>query len=62
MSKWVNDYRRSSASDNRKKRHRYLADDQGALLGWGHGWLTFHIIVNNHSFHRFCFPIAQIQR
>jgi len=39
-----------------------LADDESALLGWGHGWLTFYIVMDNHGFHRLCFTIAQIQR
>lgn len=34
-----------------KRRHRYLADDESALLGWGHGWLTFYVIMDNHGFH-----------
>lgn len=43
-------------------RHGYLADNQRALLGRGHGWLTLHIVMDNHGSHGFCFPIAQIQR
>lgn len=43
-------------------RHGYLADDQRALFGRGHGWFAFHIVMDNHGFHRFRFTIAQIQR
>lgn len=60
MSKWVNDS--GEAQPDNCVETWYLADNQRALLGRGHGWLTLHIVMDNHGSHGFCLPIAQIQR
>lgn len=60
MSQWVNDQGEVRPLTGRGR--RYLAHDQRALLGRGHGRFTFHVVVDDHCLHGLRFPVAQIQR